>query len=151
MFDWTIFTYVGQRYFFSSFHAEFNHSFYSYLFTYEYFMYLWYENIRDLNTENKINEKNFTLRYHSPWGFSRQEYWSGLPCPPPEDLPNPGTTPTEGGFFTIWATQGSPRILEWIVMPSSRGSSQPRNRTRFSSIPRGFFTRWVTREAQGQC
>ena len=25
-----------------------------------------------------------------PWGFSRQEYWSGLPCPPPGDLPNPG-------------------------------------------------------------
>ena len=24
-------------------------------------------------------------------GFSRQVYWSGLPCPPPEDLPNPGT------------------------------------------------------------
>ena len=23
-------------------------------------------------------------------GFSRQEYWSGLPCPPPEDLPDPG-------------------------------------------------------------
>ena len=23
-------------------------------------------------------------------GFSRQEYWSGLPCPPPGDLPNPG-------------------------------------------------------------
>ena len=21
------------------------------------------------------------------WGFSRQEFWSGLPCPPPEDLP----------------------------------------------------------------
>ena len=25
-----------------------------------------------------------------PRGFSRQEYWSGLPCPPPGDLPNPG-------------------------------------------------------------
>ena len=25
------------------------------------------------------------------WGFSRQEYWSGLPWPPPGDLPNPGT------------------------------------------------------------
>ena len=25
---------------------------------------------------------------------SRQEYWSGLPCPPPEDLPNPGIKPT---------------------------------------------------------
>ena len=24
-----------------------------------------------------------------PWGFSGQEYWSGLPCPPPGDLPNP--------------------------------------------------------------
>ena len=24
-------------------------------------------------------------------GFSRQEYWSGLPCPPPGDLPDPGT------------------------------------------------------------
>ena len=27
-------------------------------------------------------------------GFSRQEYWSGLPCPPPEDLPDPGIEPT---------------------------------------------------------
>ena len=28
-----------------------------------------------------------------PWGFSRQEYWSGLPCLPPGDLPNPGIEP----------------------------------------------------------
>ena len=27
-------------------------------------------------------------------GFSRQEYWSGLPWPPPGDLPNPGIEPT---------------------------------------------------------
>ena len=26
----------------------------------------------------------------SPWGFSRHEYWSGLPCHPPGGLPNPG-------------------------------------------------------------
>ena len=25
-----------------------------------------------------------------PMGFSRQDYWSGLPCPPPGDLPDPG-------------------------------------------------------------
>ena len=25
--------------------------------------------------------------------FSRQEYWSGWPCPPPGDLPNPGIKP----------------------------------------------------------
>ena len=28
-----------------------------------------------------------------PWGFSRQEYWSGLPCPSPKDLLNPQTEP----------------------------------------------------------
>ena len=28
-----------------------------------------------------------------PRGFSRQEYWSGLPCSPPGDLPNPGIEP----------------------------------------------------------
>ena len=26
-------------------------------------------------------------------GFSRQEYWSGLPCPPPGDLLDPGIKP----------------------------------------------------------
>ena len=26
-------------------------------------------------------------------GLPRQEYWSGLPCPPPRDLPNPGIQP----------------------------------------------------------
>ena len=31
-------------------------------------------------------------RLPTPWGVSRQEYWGGLPCPPPgeEELPNPG-------------------------------------------------------------
>ena len=28
-----------------------------------------------------------------PWGFSRQEYWRGLPRPSPGDLPNPGIEP----------------------------------------------------------
>ena len=26
-------------------------------------------------------------------GFAREKYWSGLPCPPPGDLPNPGIKP----------------------------------------------------------
>ena len=30
------------------------------------------------------------IRVFCPWGFSRQEYWSGLPCPPPGGLPNRG-------------------------------------------------------------
>ena len=31
-----------------------------------------------------------SIRILCPWGFSRQEYWSGLPCLPPGDLPSPG-------------------------------------------------------------
>ena len=42
-------------------------------------------------------------------GFSRQEYWSGLPCPPPEDPPNSRITPMSlalaEGFLTTNATQ----------------------------------------------
>ena len=46
-----------------------------------------------------------------PWGFSRQEFWSGLPCPPPGDLPEQGiehasliSPALAGGFFTISTT-----------------------------------------------
>ena len=44
--------------------------------------------------------------------------------------------------------QESPRILEWVAYPCSRGSSQPRNQTGVSCIPVRFFTSWATREAQ---
>ena len=51
-------------------------------------------------------------------GFSKQEYWSGLPCPPAGDLPNPGTEPEPlmspalaGGFFTTNATWEAPNML----------------------------------------
>ena len=37
-----------------------------------------------------------TVAYQAPpsMEISRQEYWSGLPFPPPEDLPDPGIKPT---------------------------------------------------------
>ena len=48
--------------------------------------------------------------------FFRQEYWNGLPFPPPEDLPNPGIEPMSlappalaGGFFTT-TPPGKPGI-----------------------------------------
>ena len=44
--------------------------------------------------------------------------------------------------------QGSPRILEWMAYPFSRGSSWPRNRTGVSCIAGGFFIPWATRETQ---
>ena len=48
----------------------------------------------------------WTVAYQAPlsMGFSRQEYWSGLLCPPPGDLPNPGiktgSPALTGRFFT---------------------------------------------------
>ena len=105
----------------------------------------------------------WTARLLSPWGFSKQEYWSGLSCPLPGDLPDPGirnprllhqqadTLPLVPlGKHTIACAVlcsvaqlcptlcesmdcsppsssvhgGSPaRILEWVAMPSSKGSS----------------------------
>ena len=52
----------------------------------------------------------WTVAHPAPlsMGFPRQEYRSGLPFPPPGDLPNPGIEPQSpalaGGFFTTSAT-----------------------------------------------
>ena len=64
-------------------------------------------------------------------GFSRQEYWSGLPCPPPGDLPNPRTEPMSlaspalaGRFFTTsgtWEALGA-----GVSSAHSPGHSSPR-------------------------
>ena len=43
------------------------------------------------------------------------------------------------------------RILEWVVKPFSRGSSQPWDQTQVSFIPGGFFIIWATREVQENC
>ena len=40
------------------------------------------------------------------------------------------------------------RILEWVAVPFSRGSFQPRDQTQVSHIAGRFFTSWVMREAQ---
>ena len=44
--------------------------------------------------------------------------------------------------------QGSPKILEWVAYPFSRGSSWARNWTGVSCIAGGFFISGATREAQ---
>ena len=40
----------------------------------------------------RLSETPWSITHQFPLsrGFSRQEYWSGLPCPPPGDLPDPG-------------------------------------------------------------
>ena len=52
-----------------------------------------------------------TAKLFCPWYSPGKKYWSGLPCPPPGHLPNPGIKPASlmspalaGRFFTHWAT-----------------------------------------------
>ena len=61
----------------------------------------------------------WTVAHQAPlsMGFSRQEYWSGLPCPAPGDLPDPGIeltslgSPALGGGFLTTAPPGRPSSL----------------------------------------
>ena len=45
-------------------------------------------------------------------GFSRQEHWSGLLCPPPGDLPNPGTE-LSSLMSLHWQAGSLPRAPPW--------------------------------------
>ena len=99
-----------------------------------------------------------TRQAHLSMGFSRQEYWSEL-SPAPGDLPYPRI----GGSYhcrwtpyhlshqwiptvLIWCGILQARILEWVAVPFSRGSSQSKDRTQVFCIAGGFFTSWATRE-----
>ena len=64
-----------------------------------------------------------------PMGFPRQEYWSGLPFPPPEDLPNPGIEPESsssptlaGGSLKVGITGEENWLLgkNWNLRPSHK-------------------------------
>ena len=64
----------------------------------------------------QLSVTRWTVAHQAPLstGFSRQEYCSGLPCPPPGDLPDPGIkpmyvmSPLAGGFFTTSTTWETP-------------------------------------------
>ena len=117
-----------------------------------------------------------TVAFQAPlcMGFSRQEYWDGLPYPPAGDAPNPGIEPAS--FKSHWQKGSLPlkcksesgvkvsvaqscptlmgcsppgssvhrilqaRILEWVTITFSRGSSWPRDWTQVPCIEGKFFT-----------
>ena len=63
-------------------------------------------------------------------GFSRQEYWSGLPFPPPGDLPDPGIeprSPTLQAEALLSEPPGKPlrAIKETLTQWTSQVDSQP--------------------------
>ena len=71
----------------------------------------------------------WTVAHQAPlsMGFARQEYWSGLSCPSPGDLPNPGIEPTSlispalaGTFFTTsapWEALTISYFKKWQHLP----------------------------------
>ena len=69
--------------------------------------------------------------------FSRKEYWSELPFPPPRDLPNHGTEPTSsalaGRFFT------------------SEPSAKPLSQLEKDFISQGFFFSWTCAQLCSTC
>ena len=68
----------------------------------------------------------WTAAHQAPpsMGFSRQEYWTGVPLP-------------------------SPRILEWVAIPFSRGYFWDCDLTQISCLAGRFFTIWATRGRKG--
>ena len=122
------------------------------------------QNTRQKQHCNKLN-KDFRNGIH-------QNEVKSLSCVPPHGLYNPwnslgqntwvgscsllqGTFPTQGSdpglphcrqILYQLSHKGSPRILEWVACPFSRGSFWPRNWTKVSCIVGRFFTNWAIRE-----
>ena len=77
----------------------------------------------------RLSVTPWTVAHQVPlsMGFCRQEYWSGLPCPSPGDLPDPGMEPTSlmslalaGEFFTTKAVS-SGRGKVWKIPKGTEG------------------------------
>ena len=70
----------------------------------------------------------WTVAYQAPpsMGFSRQEYWSGLPFPSPDDLPDPGIK------------QGSPTLQADALLPSEPPASSEVTQSCLTLRPRGL-------------
>ena len=73
-------------------------------------------------------------------GFSRQEYWSGLPFPPLGDLPDPGIKPEsltfpalEHGFFTTGATWEALSLYKYDQ--NKKSTVKPEDSSPFSFSP----------------
>ena len=63
-----------------------------------------------------------------PMGFSKQEYWSGLPCPPPGHLPNPGIelrSPALGQILTDGATGKPIYVCNGILLSHKKDEILP--------------------------
>ena len=91
---------------------------------------------------SKVKSLSRVLLFVAPWtvahqaplsvGFSRREYWSGLPFPSPGELPDPGIEPGSPALLTDALPSepaGKPTALKqlfnkWLVGPQRTASSK---------------------------
>ena len=67
------------------------------------------------------------------WGSSRQEYWSGLPCPPPGDLPDPGIEPGSPALQADYHLSHKGSLIHTLQHIKQRASAKLVNSTRSSA------------------
>ena len=79
----------------------------------------------------------WTVAHQAPlsMGFSRQEYWSRLPCPPPEDLPNPGIEPLSSAAPALQA------VYPWDTREALCYSAPTSKHSRRCSLQGGWIFR----------
>ena len=109
---------------------------------------------KPLKMKVKVTQLCPTLRPHvlySPWNSPGQNTGVGslslLQGIFPTKGSNPGLPNCRWILYQL-SPKGSPRILEWVAYPFSRGSSWPGNQAGVSCTAGRFFTNWAIREAQ---
>ena len=98
-----------------------------------------------LNTQTQSNSQSIytqrlttnLLKWASTNGYKEERKWKSLSC----------VWLCDPMVYTVHGILQA-RMLEWVAVPFSRGSSQPRDQTQVSCITGRFFTSWATREAQ---
>ena len=115
-------------------------------------MYSFYISTGNIESEScsDVSDSLWPHRRYNPWnspgqntGVSSLSLFQGVF---PTQGSNPGLPHCRWILYQL-SHKGSPRILEWVAYPFSRGSSWPRNQTGVSCITGGFSTNWAIREA----
>ena len=111
-----------------------------------------YKSNNNHNWKVKVTQSCLTLwprGLYSPWNSPSQNTGVGslslLQGIFPTQGLNPGALHCRQILYQL-SQKGSPRKLEWVAYPFSRGSSWPRNQTGVSCIAGRLFTSWAIRE-----
>ena len=109
----------------------------------------WVQSLVESESHSVVSDSLWPHGLYSPWTSSSQNIGVGSlsllqGISPTQEL-NPGVPHCRRILYQL-SHQGSPRILEWVAHPFSKGSSRPRNQTGDSCTAGTFFSNWAIRE-----